>query len=106
MNQRPEGVSTVSSSSPAGQEQVPSASPGIAPPEILNAEIRLVRSTADARNATATDQLRSKPGSEDLSINVPIPLFHVPAPWSSRENFVTLAKWKGRVLGVNGSTFR
>ncbi len=74
-------------------------------PSNLDMEITQIHRAAESTSGTGP--IRDlKGGSEELRASMPDPLFGPPRPAQSRENFVTLAKWRGRVVEINGSTFR
>jgi hypothetical protein len=98
---------TVSPSNLTGgnsQSTVPSATSF--GPDVLDREIQMPRPGQDVRIDTATRDSHPSVGSEERRINIPVVDPRVPEARPSRERFLAMAKWRGRVLEVNGGTFR
>jgi hypothetical protein len=73
-------------------------------PSDYDAEIRQLREGADAKSTAAIEDLNG--GSHEVESGRLDPLVVLPERTPPREFFKALAKWRGRVLEINGSTFR
>lgn len=78
--------------------------PALAISSDIDTEIRQLRNAQDAKSTAPVRDLNG--GSHKLESSMPDPLIVLPDRPQPREYFKTLEKWRGRVLEVNGSTFR
>lgn len=74
-------------------------------PHHLDVEISQIHGTTELESGTGPI-LNANGGSEEIRWSIPEPLVSPPDLPPSHENFITLAKWRGRILEANGSTFR